>query len=340
MPLLSPWKQEARDILYGDILSTPGGVKAPLLSVREFKAKKTINKHSSATLCTRPLFYAKYSQISVSLSKNDVHPACFGHIEGQIFMKLPFIGVKFSFSPVDISCVYLIITLSKKNSEGWGGECPIPNIRAKGKEVLEVMLATWQSNQSREELLGQGITTSFWKVSRLRRWQASISKNHLPSVRTQTPFIPERGGGVVSCCRLFGAEIFCSCSCPCRSGQDAPANLPQNRYYSLFCSFLSKNVILLKVIALRIGYPIYISVYKQHPFGKGAEPGWPSTSDRGQRLKWSKRNRSNMESDLLFSIRVSFPRALKVTLKAQAFTLSDMGSCQRLLRRGKIWVYF
>ena len=38
-----------------------------------------------------------------------------------------------------------------------------------------------------------------------------------------------------------------------RSGHDVPINLQQDKRYSLFCNFLS----LLKVRALRVGYPMY-----------------------------------------------------------------------------------
>ena len=47
------------------------------------------------------------------------------------------------------------------------------------------------------------------------------------------------GRHVVGCCRLLGVGILCSCSCPHRSGHDIPINFQQDKYYSLFCSFLS-----------------------------------------------------------------------------------------------------
>ena len=46
------------------------------------------------------------------------------------------------------------------------------------------------------------------------------------------------GKDVVSCCRLLGVGILCSCSCPHRSGHDVPINLQQDKYYSLFWNFL------------------------------------------------------------------------------------------------------
>ena len=64
---------------------------------------------------------------------------------------------------------------------------------------------------------------------------------------------------VVGCCKLLSAENLCSCSCPHRSGHRGPINLQQDKCYSLFCNFLSlyewKRS--LKVIALRMGYPVY-----------------------------------------------------------------------------------
>ena len=44
------------------------------------------------------------------------------------------------------------------------------------------------------------------------------------------------GGGVVSCCRLLGVGILCSCSCPHKSGHTVPVNLWQDKYYFLFCN--------------------------------------------------------------------------------------------------------
>ena len=45
------------------------------------------------------------------------------------------------------------------------------------------------------------------------------------------------GRGVVSCGKLLGVGILCSCSCPCRSGQYVPINLQQDNCYSLLCNF-------------------------------------------------------------------------------------------------------
>ena len=55
----------------------------------------------------------------------------------------------------------------------------------------------------------------------------------------QSTFKTRWGKGEVSCCKPLGAGILCPCSCPRRSGQDVPLNLPQDKCYSLFCNFLS-----------------------------------------------------------------------------------------------------
>ena len=66
---------------------------------------------------------------------------------------------------------------------------------------------------------------------------------------------------MAGCCRLLGAGILCSCSCPGRSGHNVPVDLQQDKCYSLFCNFLSlydwESVILLKARGLRMGYPVY-----------------------------------------------------------------------------------
>ena len=91
-------------------------------------------------------------------------------------------------------------------------------------------------------------------------------------------------------CRLLGVGILCSCSCPRRSGHDIPLNFQQDKYYSLFCSFLSiyewKSVIPLKVRVLRKGYRVYFRLYTAF-FHKDAEPAGFSTGDRarGSQLK-------------------------------------------------------
>ena len=41
------------------------------------------------------------------------------------------------------------------------------------------------------------------------------------------------------CGKLLGVELFCSCSCPCKSGHNVPVTPQQDKCYSLFCNFLS-----------------------------------------------------------------------------------------------------
>ena len=107
---------------------------------------------------------------------------------------------------------------------------------ASGTEGKLALLAAQQAVKSGDGSLGQGIATFNPKARQPRRWQTSVSKNHLPSVGIQTPFMQERGGA--RGCKLLGAGILCFCSCPRKSGHDVPANLQQNKGYSLFCNFL------------------------------------------------------------------------------------------------------
>ena len=45
--------------------------------------------------------------------------------------------------------------------------------------------------------------------------------------------------GVVSCCKLLGVGILCSCNCPCRLDHSVPVNFQQDKCYSPFFRFLS-----------------------------------------------------------------------------------------------------
>ena len=57
-------------------------------------------------------------------------------------------------------------------------------------ESKHVLLKAQQVNKSRDEVLGQGITSDFiQKASRLRRWWTGVPKNHLTRVRIQASFI-------------------------------------------------------------------------------------------------------------------------------------------------------
>ena len=66
------------------------------------------------------------------------------------------------------------------------------------------------------------------------------------------------------CCKFLGAGILCSCNYPGRSGHDVPVNLQHDKCYFLFCNLVSlyewESVILLKVRALRMGYPVYFKL--------------------------------------------------------------------------------
>lgn len=99
---------------------------------------------------------------------------------------------------------------------------------------------------------------------------------------------------MVGCCKLPGTRILCACSCPRKSGRDVPASCQQDKYYSVFCNFLSlcqwKSVIPLKVRALKIGYTVYLSL--QATFLTS------SKSKRLQRLKTKKRIQYGVRFDL------------------------------------------
>ena len=115
-----------------------------------------------------------------------------------------------------------------------------------------VLLTAWQSNKLGDELLGSGIITSFGKTADQEDGRLVSQRTILCQSEFRVLLYKKGGWRVVSCFKL-GAEILCSHSSPCRSGHYVPVNLQQNRCYSLFCNFLSKNVILVKVIALKIG---------------------------------------------------------------------------------------
>ena len=53
---------------------------------------------------------------------------------------------------------------------------------------------------------------------------------------------------MAGCCKLLGAGILCSCSCPCGSDHNVPVNFQQGS-----CYFISRSVLPLKVRAWRIG---------------------------------------------------------------------------------------
>ena len=101
-------------------------------------------------------------------------------------------------------------------------------------ESKVILLTTGQVSKLGDEVLGQGVETLFRKPG-------DQEDGGLVSQRT---ILPESGlllilkgeGGVVSCCKLLGAGILCSCSCPCGSSHNVPINLQQDKC-SLFCNF-------------------------------------------------------------------------------------------------------
>ena len=69
---------------------------------------------------------------------------------------------------------------------------------------------------------------------------------------------------MIGCHKLLCVRILYSCSCTCWPGHNMPINFQEDKYYSLFCNFLSpyewEIVIPLKVRALRRAI-LYISGY-------------------------------------------------------------------------------
>ena len=109
-----------------------------------------------------------------------------------------------------------------------------------------ILLPSQQANKSRDKVLGQGIATLFGKPADWEDGRLVSQRTIFTRVRIETPFILKRRGGVAGCCKLLGAGhtwsdviILCSFSCPCRSGHDVPVTLQQDKFYSLFCNFLS-----------------------------------------------------------------------------------------------------
>lgn len=96
--------------------------------------------------------------------------------------------------------------------------------------------------------------TMFWarntatllrKSSRLRRWWTRVPKNHLTQVRIQASFYPKRIGSVTGGCKLFGAVIPCSCSCPHWSGHSAVIYHQQNKCSATFHLYMKWKILCL-----------------------------------------------------------------------------------------------
>ena len=126
----------------------------------------------------------------------------------------------------------------------WASSCAQHAVRPNSTETLE---------SGAEKGLFQSPT---------RRWVAYAPQPRTPwSISTKIFLKSTWGRDLIVCCRLLGVGILCSSCCPCRSGHDVPVNLQQDKCYSLFCNFISprewKSIILLKVRALRLGYPVY-----------------------------------------------------------------------------------
>ena len=78
----------------------------------------------------------------------------------------------------------------------------------------------------------------------LKRWQTEkVAGGHPrePFYLSQNSgfFYTKMGRGVVVCCKLLGAGIFCSCTCSGRSVHDVPVNLQQVKCCSVLQLFIS-----------------------------------------------------------------------------------------------------
>ena len=98
-----------------------------------------------------------------------------------------------------------------------------------------ILFMARQANKSRNELLGQGITTLFGKPNRPRRWWTSITKNHLPWIRIQASFLLK---GEVMMCLVAANFLVPESLVLCKSSHSVPINLGQDKWYSLFCNFV------------------------------------------------------------------------------------------------------
>ena len=117
------------------------------------------------------------------------------------------------------------------------------------------------------------------KTNRLRRWQSSVPKNHLPRVRIQASFILKAEGmwlivAILSLCSWYYSH---------RSGHNVPINLQLNKRYSLFCSFLKKCSII-KSQSLENGLSCVFQA-TGNVLLQRCKPACLSTGNREQRLE-------------------------------------------------------
>ena len=117
------------------------------------------------------------------------------------------------------------------------------------------------------------------KTNRLRRWQSSVPKNHLPRVRFQASFILKAEGmwlivAILSLCSWYYSH---------RSGHNVPIYLQLNKRYSLFCSFLRKCSII-KSQSLENGLSCVFQA-TGNVLLQRCKPACLSTGNREQRLE-------------------------------------------------------
>ena len=105
------------------------------------------------------------------------------------------------------------------------------------------------------------------------------------SLKTFSKILFQKGGKWGTWLVAANFLLWILCSLAVQIGQITGCSCkPSTKQMLFFVQLLSKKVKPLKVISLRIGYPVYFRL-SAASFCKGAVPGWLSTSDRGQRLK-------------------------------------------------------
>ena len=122
---------------------------------------------------------------------------------------------------------------------------------------------TWPVNQ--EIQFGARNSNFVRKASRPRRWWISVP-SRLTQVRIQAFFYAKRLEGMVGCCKLLGIS-FVLADVGVGSGHSVSVNLQQDKYYSLFCNFLSLHECKSCYTSKDWEWVIlYISDYRQHFF--------------------------------------------------------------------------
>ena len=116
-----------------------------------------------------------------------------------------------------------------------------------------------QANKSRDRFLGLGMETlsrkpADWEDGRIASQVTILSELEFRLLSYK------KGRGRDCLLQTSCVWILCSCFCPRMSSNDVPANVLEDKCYSLFCNFQSlyeqERVIPLKVRPLRMGCPV------------------------------------------------------------------------------------